>query len=181
VSVVLGVALALVAVVAFVSLAGGASGGEGQFQPNAERIGTLGKGVRQDANLRGRMTMLEASLRETLADPLGPGVGYTASKYGYDEASTYAGLLLGTGFMGTFAFLAIVVLLARRYVWAMRRGHKGHDLGVLGLATLACGLVAGVSSESVLLGPVQSIVWWSILGACYFGIRTSDGGMRRGR
>lgn len=177
--VVLGVALALVAVVAFVSFAGGESGGEGRFQPNTERLGTLTRNVGQDANFRGRMTMLEASLRETLADPLGPGIGYVAMTYGYDESSAYAGLLLGTGLMGTFAFLLIVVLLALRYSRSIGYGDGRHYLGVLGLATLACGLVAGVSSDSALFEPVQSIAWWSILGACYFGIKTSDGGKDR--
>ena len=181
-SALLGVVVVTVGVVGLVPLALGGSLNAGTFQTNVERIGSLAAGdVSQNANFRYRMRVLDLSLRESLADPLGPGVGYLGKKYGlYDEAVMYSVLLLGTGVMGAFAFLAIVVLLVGRYVRAMRHDNNRHDLAVLGLATLACGLVSGVVTESVLLGPVQSIVWWSILAACYFGCGAPDGGRQRG-
>ena len=116
-----------------------------------------------------RLNVLALAWKLTLASPLGVGFGTLWGVYGLDAAIIYAGILQGTGILGGMAFVAIVAQLAFRFGSALLRSSPGlaRDLASIGLSTLVVGLVAGVSSSSILFEPVHAFVFWALMAVCY--------------
>jgi len=127
--------------------------------------------IATEGNLATRIATMRLTFENIGQNPLGYGYGFLWTAYRIDEAVAYSALLNGAGVGGFLSFLIIVGALLRRFVTRISRGSTSPqcDLAAIGLGTLLCGLIAGVSSESVLLGPVQSFVFWTVLCAAYCG------------
>lgn len=139
---------------------------------NIQRLQTLLQGVSSIPNYHQRMNVLKLAWELTLQNPLGVGFGYLFHTYRIDDAIIYAVILQGTGILGAIAFVMIVGNLSVQFVL---RGLKAHlrdtrDLASVGLSTLATGLLAGVSSQSILFEPVHSFVFWMLMSVCYCAI-----------
>lgn len=142
-------------------------------QHNLDRLYTLRGGVGSIENFQARMDTLLFTVENTLRNPLGWGFSYLWNQYRIDESIIYSILLSGTGLAGFVGFVLIVVQLFWHF--AMRLGNaftsSQHDLAAIGLGTLVCGLIAGVSTDSVVFYPIHSFVFWAILAAAYSGTR----------
>ena len=142
-------------------------------QPNLERLYTLRYGVSSIVNFQARMDILRLTVENTLRNPLGYGFSYLWARHRIDESILYSALLSGTGLMGFAGFVLIVGHLLWHFTRRILSAPAGaqRDLAAIGLGTLVCGLLTGVASESVMLGPVHSVVFWAILVAAYRGTR----------
>ena len=131
--------------------------------------------IMSNQNLQYRINTLMFTIKGIKQNPLGYGYGYLWARYRIDEAIAYSGLLNGTGLAGFLCFILIVVQLLLRFIKSIFGviADPQRDLAIIGLATLVCGLIIGVASESVLLGPVQSFIFWTILIAAECGTRLS--------
>lgn len=121
-------------------------------------------------NFTYRMDTLMFTINSMSAHPLGHGFGYLGSHYGIDESIIYSALLSGTGVVGFMAFALIIGQLLKGYLFSLGALSSQRELVAIGLATLVTGLIAGVSSESVLLSPMHSFMFWAILSVTYKGI-----------
>lgn len=145
-------------------------------EQNILRIQTILQGTQQDLNFQIRKGALELAWKLTLQNPLGVGFGYLWNTYGIDDAIIYANILEGSGILGSIAFLMIVVQLAFKFVLIIIKSSVGfiRDFASIGLGTLIVGLVAGISSQSILFEPVHSFVFWAIIMAAYHGVKSQD-------
>ena len=137
---------------------------------NIERLNTLqGGAISHIDNFEHRMDVLKITSRLILQYPLGVGHGYLWFKYGIDEVIVYSMLLTGTGIIGFVGFILIIISsilnLIRSYTWG-NRAHESHDLSVIGLATILSGLLCGFSSESIVVDPINSFVFFTIILTC---------------
>jgi hypothetical protein len=138
-------------------------------EQNIQRLLTLLKGVQGDFNFQVRKNALEIAWKLTLQNPLGIGFGYLGRTYGIDDAIIYAYILEGTGILGALAFMVVVGQLAFKFVLIILKSSVGsnRDFAAIGLSTLVVGLVAGVSSQSILFEPVHAFVFWALMAICY--------------
>ncbi len=142
---------------------------------NVQRLLTLSQGVQSIENYRQRTDVLSLAWSLTLKNPLGLGFGYLYRTYLIDDAIIYAVILQATGILGALAFVMIAGYLALRFGIKAIRSPIGssRDLASVGLSTLAAGLLAGVSSQSVLFDPVHSFVFWTVMAVCYCATASS--------
>lgn len=124
-----------------------------------------------DPNFRDRMNTLMITIENTKENPFGNGFQYLWTQYGIDEAISYSVLLNGTGIAGFISFMIIMGHLFLHFAMSLGRkfSKQQHELAFVGMATLSCGLLAGVSSESVVWNPVNTMVFWAILASCFAG------------
>lgn len=124
-------------------------------------------------NFRDRMNTLMITIENTKEKPLGYGFQYLWTRYGIDEAISYSVLLNGTGIAGFISFMIIMGHLFLSFTKRLGRkfSRQQCELAFVGIATLACGLLAGVSSESVVWNSVNTMVFWAILASCFAGIQ----------
>lgn len=143
---------------------------------NIQRLLTLTQGVSSIGNFHQRMDVLLTAWNLTLKNPLGVGFGYLFHMYQLDDAIMYAIILQGTGILGAIAFVLIVgALIAQLGLKALKfQIGQGRDLASLGIGILATGLLAGVSSQSILFEPVHSFVFWILMATCFYGIEHSN-------
>ena len=136
------------------------------------RIVGLKAGLGSIHNFTYRVNVWDVTVHGIFSAPLGPGFQYLWYQYHLDEAVAYSVILNGTGILGFAAFVAILVQLARGYLRAAVRSTStaSNDLAAIGLGTMAVALLAGVSSQSVFVEPVQAIVLWSIMAATITGL-----------
>lgn len=135
------------------------------------RFGKLSEGFSAINTFQTRMLYLGFAIDDVKHNPLGYGFGYMWNAYGYDDAIVYVYLLEGTGILGTIFFGFIVVLMFIHFVHNVisKRSEKQKHLASLGIGTLALGLLAGISSESIMVNPLHSFVFWAILAICFAG------------
>jgi hypothetical protein len=143
---------------------------------NIWRLQTLFQGVQGIANYQQRLDILAFAWKLTLENPLGVGFGYLYHTYRLDDAIIYAVILQGTGILGVVAFVLIVGYLAFQFGLGVliSRQHSIRDLAAIGLSTLVSGLLAGVSSQSILFEPVHAFVFWTLMGTCYWAVARSS-------
>ncbi len=136
------------------------------------RILDLRSGLGAISTFTYRVNVWDVTVRGILSAPLGPGFQYLWYHYHLDEAVAYSVILNGTGILGFAAFVWILAQLVQGFLRGMRRvsGIVANDLGAIGLGTLAAALIAGVSSQSVFVEPVQAVVLWTILAATATGV-----------
>jgi hypothetical protein len=136
---------------------------------NIERLQTLLHGVQTIPNYHQRLDVLALAWNITLKNPLGLGFGYLFHTYRIDDAIIYAVILQATGILGAMAFIMIVGHLAFQFSSGALKSYPGpeRDLASIGLSTLAAGLLAGTSSQSILFEPVHSFVFWMLMAVCY--------------
>jgi hypothetical protein len=136
-----------------------------------ERFAVLGRGLGSVYNFVYRTKVMEVTLHGIAGNPLGPGFGYLWDRFRIDESIVYSLILNGTGILGFCAFVAMLVQLARGYVSGLsRRLREAHpDLAAIGLGTLVAAMVAGVSSHSVFVEPVQTTVFWVLAASTLVG------------
>jgi hypothetical protein len=149
---------------------------------NIQRLLTLSQGVQSIYNFQYRMDVLDLAWNTTLENPLGVGFGYLYHTYmgrswgrnyrSVDDAIIYAIILEGTGILGAIAFILIVGYLTFQFGLGVLKSHSGsaRDLASVGLSTLATGLLAGVSSQTILFEPLHSFVFWMLMAVCYYAI-----------
>lgn len=139
---------------------------------NIWRLQTLFQGVQAIANYQQRLDVLAFAWKLTLQNPLGVGFGYLYHTYRIDDAIIYAVILQGTGILGAVAFILIMVYLAFQFGLGVLNSQQRsiRDLAAIGLSTLAAGLLAGVSTQSILFEPVHAFVFWALLGTCYWAV-----------
>jgi hypothetical protein len=145
-------------------------------EQNIQRLLTLLQGVQGDPNLQVRTNALESVWKFTLQNPLGMGFGYLWNTYRIDDAIIYANILEGTGILGAIAFVMIVGQLAFKFVLTIIKSLVGstRDIASIGLSTLVVGLVAGVSSQSILFEPVHAFVFWALMAVCYNAVQIPE-------
>lgn len=147
------------------------------------RIAALSGGLESIINFQYRIGVWDVTVAGILRDPLGPGFGYLWNQYGLDEAIVYSIILNGTGLMGLCALLVMLFQLARGFLSGLLSRVVGPsaDLAAIGLGTMATALLAGVSSESVFVGPVHAFVFWTIMAAAAVGLaRSRTAGLEAG-
>jgi len=142
-------------------------------EENIQRMQTLLYGIGNIPNLTYRIDSLAFVWKLTLQNPLGVGFGYLWFTYGIDDSIIYAYILEATGILGSIAFLMVVVKLVSKFVMIILNTSVGHtrDFASLGLSTLAVGLVAGVSSQSILFEPVHAFIFWALMAVCYSAVQ----------
>jgi hypothetical protein len=145
-------------------------------EQNIQRLLSLLQGGPADSNLRGRIDALKFSWKLTLQNPLGVGSGYSWNRYQIDNAIIYSCLLEGMGFLGVIAFIMIVVQLVSKFGWIVLKSSVGYvrDFASIGLGTLVVGLVAGVSSDSILFEPVHAFVFWALIAVCFSAMQIPE-------
>jgi len=118
-----------------------------------------------------RSKILKFTLANTIHYPFGYGFQYLYRNYGLDESIIYSLLLNGTGVIGFIAYLFIVGHLFLYFInISIGKSSKyQRELAAIGAGTLAFGLVAGISTESILTNPIIAFLFWSILAVCYGG------------
>lgn len=139
---------------------------------NVQRLLSLSQGVGEIANFQQRMDVLALAWNLTLKNPLGVGFGYLYHTYQIDDAIIYAVVLQATGILGALAFIMMVGYLAFQFGLGALKSPVGsaRDLASVGLSTLAAGLLAGISSQSILFEPVHSFVFWTLMAVCFHSI-----------
>ena len=143
----------------------------GSLVPQLARLSTVRYGLSNIREFQYRMDTLRFTVENVLQSPFGYGFSYLWDRYRIDESMMYSALLNGTGLMGFVGFVLIVGQLLRHFTARIALAGPQRDLAAIGLGTLTCGLVAGIVSESVVLDPVHSFVFWTILAAAYSGTR----------
>ncbi len=140
---------------------------------NTQRLQTLLQGVQKINTYTYRMNALSYAWKLTLQNPLGVGFGYLDRTYWIDDAIIYANILEGTGIIGSIAFMMITIQLASKFVLFISKSLVGssRDLAGIGLSTLVVGLVAGISSQSIMFEPVHAFVFWALLAVCYRAVQ----------
>lgn len=132
------------------------------------RFSTLAEqGVVQQANLQVRLRLFRDALEHVPTDPLGRGFNYNWTHKGVDEAIVYSMLINGTGVAGALLWIGVIMQFSIRMIAGLRRTGEQRLLASVGLGTIVVGLVAGVASESVLAGSLQSVVLWTLLSVAY--------------
>jgi hypothetical protein len=145
-----------------------------RLTPNVQRLQALGSPL-ENGNLQYRFGILSETWAHPLRYPLGRGFAFLYETRGIDESIVYSMLVNGIGILGFACFAWIVIALGVGLSKGLRStSAESRDLASLGLATLLCGLVAGVSTQSIVTGQVQAAAWWSILIACVVGLRGRD-------
>lgn len=136
---------------------------------NTQRLYTLSQGVQNIDHYQQRMDVLALAWDVTLKHPLGVGFGYLFHNFAVDDAIIYALILQGTGILGAMAFTLFVGQLTIKFTLGALKSDSGaaRDLASIGLSTLAAGLLAGVSSQSILFEPVHAFVFWMLMAVCY--------------
>lgn len=169
--------LAIIAALALALLAWGQSLLNLVPPESLARFGEIRNDPRSVANFASRLDTLSFTVRNVSQNPFGFGFGYYWTAYGIDESIVYSALLNGIGLFGSALYLLIAGQLLQRFVSLSLQpsiSDQQRDFVAIGLGTLTCGLVVGVGSESILLGPVQAIVFWTILAGCYQALRHSE-------
>jgi len=118
-----------------------------------------------------RINTLKFTIENTMENPFGNGFQYLFKSYGIDEAIIYSVLLNGTGIIGFISYMFMMGHLLLHFIRCFMKGVSENetDLPALGIATLVCALLAGVSSESVVWNEINPFILWAILAACYGG------------
>jgi len=144
------------------------------LEKNKGRINEIIAARLQTRNLQDRINTLSFTIKNTLENPIGNGFEYLWVNYQIDEAIIYSVLLNGTGIIGFVAYTFMIGHLLLHFIMCFRKrfSEEQTDLAVLGIATLACGLLAGISSESVVWNEINPFIFWAILAACYGGTYT---------
>jgi hypothetical protein len=139
------------------------------------RVAELRGGLGSITTFRYRLDVWNVTVAGIMSHPLGPGFGYLWNQYGLDEALVYSIILNGTGLMGLCALLVMLFQLARGFLSGLLSRVVGPsaDLAAIGLGTMAAALLAGVSSESPLIEPVHTLVFWTIMAAAATGVARS--------
>lgn len=121
------------------------------------------------SNLKYRMNLLRLAIDDVTQNPLGNGFHYMWSEYKYDDAIVYVHLLEGTGVLGTICFIIIVIQMFLHFLRCLigKYSESQKMLAALGIGTLVCGLIAGISSESIMVSSMHSFIFWAILASCY--------------
>ena len=144
---------------------------------NIQRLMTLSQGVKQIENYVQRMDVLTFSWELTLKHPLGVGFGHLYHNFQMDDAIIYAVILQGTGLLGAIAFAMIVLQMVLKFTLGILKSDSEsvRDLASIGLSTLATGLIAGISSQSILFEPVHSFVFWMLMAVCHRAVACFSG------
>jgi hypothetical protein len=139
---------------------------------NIPRLLTVLRGVQGDADLQIRTNALALIWKLTLQNPLGTGWGYLWYTYLIDDSTIYSYLLETSGILGSIAFLVVVAQLVYKFVLVISKSSRGffRNFASIGLGTLVVGLLAGVSSQSIMYEPVHSFVFWGLLATTYYGL-----------
>lgn len=123
-----------------------------------------------------RMLYLGYAIDDVIHNPLGNGFHHMWSKYRYDEAIVYVHFLEGTGILGAICFVFIVARLfihfAHNLIGKCSESQKW--LASLGIGMLTTGLLSGIASESIMVSPMHSFVFWAILSACFAGTQSKS-------
>jgi hypothetical protein len=122
-------------------------------------------------NFDDRIETIKFTVGNIIQHPFGYGFGFLYQNYRIDESIMYSALLNGTGLIGFIGFMLMIGQLYHHFIISITNKcsilHR--ELATLGIATLTCGLLIGVSSDCVILYPIHSFVFWAILAACYSG------------
>jgi hypothetical protein len=117
-----------------------------------------------------RLRVFEVTLKDMMHNPFGFGYEYLWRQYGYiDEANIYTPLINGTGIIG-FALFAIMLC---QFAWTFLTTYLKtkmewmREIATLGICTLLVELISGISAHNIIFWPKDSVVFWSILSACY--------------
>lgn len=128
----------------------------------------------QDINSVGtfgyRLKIFDLTLQDIGKNPFGSGYNYLYLQYGYgDEANIYTSIINGSGILGFVLFVLILGILAWKFIDSYRKANIvwQRDFAVIGLSTLVFELISGVSAHNVVVLVKDSVVFWSILAACY--------------
>jgi len=125
---------------------------------------------------RYRLNILEITVQNIIKQPLGYGYAYLWNRYRLDEAIVYSAVLNGAGVIGAFGYLLAMFQFAWRYfvsVFSIRKISSGQrGLAAIGAGVWIYGVLAGFSSQSLLLDPVHSFMFWAIIMTTYHGIRS---------
>jgi len=123
-----------------------------------------------------RMLYLGYAIDDVIHNPIGKGFSYMWHQYGFDDAIVYVYLLEGTGILGAIAFLFIVgrlfIHFAHNLIGKCSENQKW--LASLGIGMLTTGLLSGIASESIMVDPMHSFVFWAILSACFAGTQNKS-------
>ena len=139
-------------------------------------VAALGGGLGSIPDFHIRLGIWQVTLDAVMRRPLGPGFNYLYNMYGLDQWSVaYAMILSGTGILGLCALGVMLFQLACRFLSGLlsRAAGLDADLAAIGLGTMATALLASVSAASVLVGPVDPIVFWTIMAAAAVGLAKS--------
>lgn len=125
--------------------------------------------------LQDRIDTLKFTIENTVKNPIGNGFQYLFRNYGIDEAIMYSVLLNGTGIIGFISYMFMIGHLLLHFIRCLTKSFSEDEtnLAVLGIATLVCALLAGISSESVVWNEFNPFILWVILAACYCGTRNT--------
>jgi len=139
--------------------------------PQIEHFSRLRYGFTNIYEFQHRMDILWFTVDNIFQRPLGYGFNYLWDQYRLDEAIVYSALLNGTGLIGFGGFVLIIGHMFWHFALRMRSTWLGpqRDLAAIGISTLVAGLMVGVVSESVMLYPVHSFLFWTIIAAAYSG------------
>jgi hypothetical protein len=117
-----------------------------------------------DQNFAGRVRLYLISIGNSMAHPLGPGVGALAAITGDNNHSLYTLLLAGLGWIGFAALASLVIWCVRQTVRAVRLT----DPMQVGLAVTLLGGLVGILIMGVghpFIAPLWGVtIFWTILG-----------------
>jgi len=132
--------------------------------------------VIREGNFADRINIFIFTIKSLKANPMGNGYAYLWNAYGIDESIAYSMLLNGSGVAGFLSFILIIVFMIRKFLSSFLLGSNTDQtyFSMIGFATIICGLATGFSSESFVIAPIQSMVFWTIIIASYHGVRCAS-------
>ncbi len=123
-----------------------------------------------------RLVIMNITVQNIAKQPLGYGYSFLWNLYRLDEAIVYSAVLNGAGVIGGFGYLLAMFQFAWRYftsAFSIRKiSSQQHTLTAIGAGVWIYGVLAGFSSQSLLLDPVHSFMFWAIIMATYHGIKS---------
>lgn len=139
-------------------------------------VDTRFTGSAMEGNLRSRIDTFNLTIKGMKENPLGNGYGYLWNVYGIDESIAYSAILNGSGVAGFLSFIFIIVFMIRKFLSSFHLGSNTDQtyFSMIGFSTIICGLVTGISCESFVIAPIQSMVFWTIIIASYRGVRCAS-------
>lgn len=146
-------------------------------------VDTRWAGSAMEGNLRSRLDILISTIEGMKENPMGNGYAYLWNAYGIDESIAYSMLLNGTGVAGFLSFVLIIGSMIRKFLssFLFESNTDQTYFSMIGFATIICGLVTGISSESFVIAPIQSMVFWTIIIASYRGVRCASTDLQAGQ
>ncbi|MBN2374049.1 O-antigen ligase family protein, partial [bacterium] len=116
--------------------------------PNIERFDKILHGIWEVDSFKARIEIIKFTIENIKINPFGYGFNHLWNNYGIDEAILYSALLNGTGVIGMMGFIFIIGILFFNFTRTILKGtsHIQYELAALGMGTLICGIIAGISS-----------------------------------